>query len=439
MTHSENFTDPVDIPENMADFTRHALRSDRSLNLPGVDKSNPWTSWQRTCDVASADIEMATNYEERAQRLSSRLEGIEESIQLARMFMSASQAIEEILIDSSRLLERGRTLTEPSSRKALAGTYRGIKEQIDEIVADAEFDGQNLAAGDSLKVALDEDNSHIFQIDSSALLTTALGFSNRDCSFESDAEIVSEIMEIHNAVSVVGTRRTIVEMGLSVLENRANFTREKIDSLRSATHSLIGHDKAYGAICKIAAHRVEHAQPMTRMREPSKTVPVSRNTHSSAGLAAEGAKITRLHERSVSKPARSVTTDAKVTPIKLAADCLEEPEGSDELDCLARDMALLLKDKSYLSNWFKYESGDTPIFTRYFAESYGPELIQIFSKKYRDDEEFTDIADRYMAEFETRIEEDTKDRTDRRAIIEECLKTDQGTIYVILTRVSKSI
>ena len=440
MTHSEYFSDPVDIPETGADLPSDTMQSDGSPDLPGADESDPRTTWQGTSNMAGADIEIATNYEERAQRLSSRLAGMEASIQLARMFLSASQAIEEILIDSGRLLERGRTLTEPSSRRALAGTFRGIKQQINDIVADATLDGRNLAAGDSLEVTLDEDSSNIFQIDSSALSTTALGLSDHDCKFENDAEIVCEIMEIRNAISNVGTRRTIVEMGLSVLENRAKFAREKIHSLRSTTDALIGDNKAYGAICKIAARRrVEHEQPVTKLRVPCKTVLITRDNDTPAGLATEDDNVARLDQKPVDEPAEPESTKAKVTPIKLADVCLEEPEGSDELDQLAKNLALLLKDDSYLRNWLKYESGDTAIFTRHFAKLYGPDLIQTFSKQYNSDKEFKDIANKYMAEFEARIEGDTVGKTDRKVTIDERLKTDQGTVYIILTRVRKRV
>lgn len=389
------------------------------------DKPRSGATCQGKSTPDRADIEMALNCEERAQRLSHRMPGIEDSIRLARIFLNTSEAIEQILVDSLRLLKMGRTLTEPSSRKALAETFRGIKQQIDDIVADAEFNGQNLAAGDSIKVILDENNLRSFQIDSSALSSKGLELSEHDNDFESNADITSEIMQVRSAISMVGTRRAIVEMGLSLLENRAGFSRNKIHSLQRATHVLVGQGNAYGAICKIAARRIRRGQQTKPSRSPCKNLPASNGVKMQSPLPAEEHK----RDGPDNGPAAAQPTAVR-TNIRL----LEPAQDADRLDGLVKDMARLLKDKSYLENWFKYESGDTRIFTQTFAGLYGPRLIQKFAKKYRGNNEFRETVEQYVTEFEARIEQEIKGKSDRKTAIEEYLKTDQGTIYIILIR-----
>ena len=352
------------------------------------------------------------------------------------MFLSASAAIEELLVESRRMLEKGRGLSDPLSRQALADTYAIIKKQINDIVAEAEFNDQNLAAGDLIEVAFDEAQSHAFQIGSNALSISALGLSERTCKFDSDAEIIETVVQLEHAINAVRTRRTVTEMALSVLASRAKFAREKIDSLRSASQSLTEQGKAYGAICEIAASRVaRESTPKAKQRRPgaasksrSADIPLRR----AAGEEPDEARVAT--ENSEGPAPAHVKSNVSATGETSANEPVDQTY-NDEMDLLAKELARFLKQGSYLTRWFKYEEGETGTFTHLLSQSYSPELIEESALKYAEDHQFKELADQYMAKFEAWLDHEVADdEPDRKEKIDGYLKTEPGVIYIALAR-----
>ena len=184
---------------------------------------------------------------------------------------------------------------------------------------------------------------------------------------------------------------------------------------------------------KATTRRGEYRQAAIPTPSPSEAATPTRNDDIQPELPLEEG-IKGKHE---AKPAPTETANTKAAPVQMVTLNAGEPDASDMLDCMAKDLACLLGDESFLRNWFKYDAGDTEIFTRLLAESYGRKLIQKYSSIYSCDEKFRDIADRYVVEFESRIETETEGEIDRKAAIEERLRTDQGTLYIMLTRVRK--
>lgn len=437
MAHATDFPEGSDTLELSAPVTGDHGSYGGAPIEPAPGRSGFEAHGQGPDRPANTDLEKATDCEESAQRLSFRIAKIEDSIRLTRMFLSASAAIEELLVESRRMLEKGRQLTDPSSRKALADTYRIIKNQINDIVAEAGFNDQNLAAGDVLEVAFDEADAHRFQIGSDALSISALGLAEYDGDFASDAEIIETIVQIEQAINTVRTRRTVTEMVLSVLASRAKFAGDKIASLRSASQFLTEPGKAYGAICEIAASRVARA-PAGKPEQGSADG-LSQPHRDAMAVPRESAEDMAATDACDDEAGVSVAAQSRVTRVpavtrKIAADEPDAHNDNDELNQLAKGLARFLKQGSYLTRWFKYEEGETGTFAHLLAQSYGPELIAEAAQKYDEHQQFRKLADRYMSKFEAWLDDVTDDQPDRKAKIDEFLKTDQGTVYVVLAR-----
>ncbi|MDH3579088.1 MAG: hypothetical protein OEM91_00490 [Hyphomicrobiales bacterium] len=436
MAHVVDFGEASDAPERSSDITgdrrNNGSRADRdSATRAGVEPHGHATG------VAGNDnLAKATNCEESAQRLSSRINEMEDSIRLTRMFLSASSAIEELLVESRLMLEKGRGFSDPLSRKALADTYAIIKNQINDIVAEAEFNDQNLAAGDLIEVAFDETESHAFQIGSNALSISALGLSEHANKLESDAEIIETVVKLEHAINTVKTRRTVTEMALSVLASRAKFARDKVDSLRSTSQFLTEQGKAYGAICEIAASRVarETTPKPNQHRSDEPSMPRG------ADMPLRRASDRVPEEANVPSGSSERAAPAQVNSIVPATGDISHGEPvdrtyNDELDQLAKELARFLKQGSYLTRWFKYEEGETGTFTHLLSQSYSPELIEETALKYKEDQQFKDLADRYMAKFEAWLDQEVADdEPDRKEKIDAYLKTEPGVIYIALAR-----
>lgn len=447
VAHAIDYTEAMQTPNKETASRRrpayaHAPRNLAAANTNEADIRDSAAASPETA-TAETDFELATIYETRAQRLAARVTQIEDGVRLAQLYLSAAEAIDGILSRSSELLDKGRSLPEQTSRGLLAATFEEIKHQIDDIVSEAGFDDVNLAAGDKLDVIFDEEGTHVFQFDSAGLTAEAIGLNSPLRDYHSDAEIIGDMLAIENAIATLRARRTVVELGLTVLQNRVSFAREKILSLHETSRNLVGRDKAYHAVCEIAMRRLTPSEAPPAEAAPLKAESAP-NSAVDPQTASRGDALTARSEIDDSlSPAIEArapeSADPDSTPVEVAIDEVRPPEPSRNLDTLAKDLARLLKDSSYLSNWFKYETGESDIFTRQLAKAYGPELIASVAEKYIDDENFRRIADAYMANFESRIEHETGGGSGQKAKIDELLKTDQGTVYVVLIRASDRI
>lgn len=438
MAHAEDIVDISGTSEMLSEAAAHrpTFGATEKTATRTVKQFGP--VGHETVVSESADFATATACEERAQRLTRRLEDMESSIQLTRMALSASEAIEEMLVESRRLLEKGRQLSEPSSRNALASTYLEIKNQIDDIVAEAGINGRNLAAGDSLEIVFDEDKSHFLQIDSAALSVDAMGLSSGHTTFDSDAELIEAIMQIESAICHVRTRRTVIETTLSALVSRAKFMDDKIHSLRDATQTMMGQDKAYASICEIASRRLnnEALEKVKRQEGVANSITKTNSLlQASPDIYEQNDSADEVQEASASEPTK--TKSVNLTPVRLMDDNPDQLNDTEELDYLAKEVACHLKIDSYLNYWFKFEAGETGIFARRLSQLYGPDLIAAVAKKLRSNKIFKDEVEKYTEKFEVQIKKEVTEeegKADQKQIMDNLLKTDQGTLYVALIK-----
>jgi hypothetical protein len=442
LAHAEDFPDVTSNLELPSETPSHRSRPEDAIGASMAAATGRRPDPHVTEDAGLPDIGTATTSEERVRRLSLRLYEIEEAIRSAEMFLGASEAIEELLLESRCVLEKGKLTLTPSSRKALADCYEKIKKQIDDIVAEAQLEGHNLAAGDSLEISFAEDDSNPFEVGSAGLSVDALGLSGDDIRLESDLEILEAISQIDSAADIVRTRRTVIEMTLTVLESRAKFARKKIHLLRSRADIEFEQDEACRASGDIASRHVGNGRMMEKVRSTAfRGTSASPNSGTFRSRSADDRddSIVARDVQDTAIPAGSTVRHATWASLSMANDNLDRPIDRDGLDDLAKDLFRVLKHEDYLRLRLQYDAGESEIFTRQLSESYGPELIQKISQKYSDDGNFKEIADRYMVEFEAWIEREIDSVADRKPVIDRLLKTDQGTVYIMFVRASDRI
>jgi hypothetical protein len=398
------------------------------------------SSWERSLNQFAAhetsqpDIRPTIATEERLTRLRFQLHAIEDAIKSVRMFMSASDAIQEILCESLYLLEKSKLTFTPSSRRALADCYEKLKNQIDAIVVDAQLEGHNLAAGDSLSVSLAENESNPFKVDSAGISVDALGLSADSCGLESDMEITQQVSRVELAIEILKTRRTVIETARTIFEIRAKFSRVKIDLLRSVRQNKSAHGEANGTTGGIAAPCLGDDQAGQKERS-TVVVPDSPDPTTHNHEQRKDAMMSHGH-RDCASLAQPTVQNARWEQALMANDNHHRQQNRERLDELAKDLSCLLRRENYFQRWLKYDAGESEIFTRELAESYGPDLIKLFRDRYIGGGEFKEFTDQYMSEFEAWIEQKIDNVSDRTSEIDTLLKTDLGTVYITTVRAS---
>jgi hypothetical protein len=98
---------------------------------------------------------------------------------------------------------------------------------------------------------------------------------------------------------------------------------------------------------------------------------------------------------------------------------------------LAVDLEELTHDTSDPALWRRWLDGDRAVFARRLASSIGPESVNRITALYRDNSRFHDIADTYLAEFETMLARAREN--DRDGLLASSLLTaDTGKIYLAI-------
>jgi flagellin-like hook-associated protein FlgL len=137
--------------------------------------------------------------------------------------------------------------TDQATRAGAAATFREVMTQIGNTARDASFNGTNLLAGDFLRVAFNEDNTSSITTQGRRVDATSLGFQVDSAAaqtgdavrnFQSDREINNALTKLRNAKSTVSSLQSQFGSNSSLIQNRAEYTRETILNLNDGADSI---------------------------------------------------------------------------------------------------------------------------------------------------------------------------------------------------------
>jgi flagellin len=127
------------------------------------------------------------------------------------------------------------------ARGALIAQYNGLLDQIDQLTADAGYNGNNLLAGSStqLKVVFNETGTSNLTISgkdasSSGLGLTALGST----AFDTNASITTILGTLKTATDTLRSDASSFGSNLSIVQTRQDFTKALINTLQTGASNL---------------------------------------------------------------------------------------------------------------------------------------------------------------------------------------------------------
>lgn len=123
----------------------------------------------------------------------------------------------------------------------LAADYNGIRDQIDRIVVDANFQGINLLNGDDLTTFFNEDLSSSLVTDGVDFTSNGLGIS--ETSFANSTIVNSASAEIRDALAAVRSFGSSLANDLSIIQTRRDFTENTINTLTAGADDLTVADQ----------------------------------------------------------------------------------------------------------------------------------------------------------------------------------------------------
>jgi len=155
--------------------------------------------------------------------------------------VAASDSDSVTISGSSELGLTDGTTAAPRSteRQALEAEFNNIRTQINQLAADASFNGNNLINGDSLKVIFNETSTSTLSITGVTFDSAGLGISAAATdSFQTNTAVNASLAELETAVGTLRTQASTFGSNLSVVQIRQDFTKNLINTLETGAANL---------------------------------------------------------------------------------------------------------------------------------------------------------------------------------------------------------
>jgi flagellin len=140
----------------------------------------------------------------------------------------------------------GTTISGNSSRANLVKQFNDLRDQLDKYADDASFNGINLLRGDKLKLTFNETGSSTIDIQAKNAAGAPSSISNQtlgidaalSSDFNSDDAIDSRLAVLKTALDGLRSQSSTFGSNLSIVENRTDFTKAMINTLKTGADDL---------------------------------------------------------------------------------------------------------------------------------------------------------------------------------------------------------
>jgi len=124
-------------------------------------------------------------------------------------------------------------------RSTLEAQFNSLRTQIDQLAADASFNGNNLLNGDNLTIIFNENNTSSLTINGVTFDSAGLGITAATVdSFQTNTAINTALTGLDAAITSLRTQAKTFGSNLSVVEIRQDFTKNLINTLETGAANL---------------------------------------------------------------------------------------------------------------------------------------------------------------------------------------------------------
>jgi flagellin len=125
-----------------------------------------------------------------------------------------------------------------ATRTSLATQYDQIRYQINQLVADAAYNGVNLLNGGSLNVAFNDAGTSGYTIAGAVLDANAMGIAASTNNFQTEKDINDALADMTGALSMLKIQGTSFNTAFSLIETRQTFMKSMMDTLNAGADEL---------------------------------------------------------------------------------------------------------------------------------------------------------------------------------------------------------
>ena len=178
----------------------------------------------------------------RADDLTNLKENIDLSISALQAAITGIESITELVEQAKGLVNTAKATGDTAERSLLAIQFDELLGQIDDLAADASFNGTNLirATPDNLEVDFNEDGSSDLTITGLDSTTGAAGLNIAAATndFAALSDINTSLTALNAALTELRTNAATLGSNNTVLQTRLNFTAELTNTLEEGSAKL---------------------------------------------------------------------------------------------------------------------------------------------------------------------------------------------------------
>ncbi len=149
---------------------------------------------------------------------------------------------ELVVTETSDSLSAGATIGGNTVRADLIKQFNDLRQQLDRTSEDASFNGINLLRGDALAITFNETGSSSITIQSKGgdpINSTTLGITTQATTVaDSDSTLDGVLTDLTSALNTLRSQSSAFGSNLSVVQNRQDFTKSMINTLRGGADNL---------------------------------------------------------------------------------------------------------------------------------------------------------------------------------------------------------
>jgi flagellin len=181
----------------------------------------------------------AQSLQGRASDLSGLLDSMSNAVQTVKAANDGITAIQKLVDSAKALANQALQSSDAATRADLATQFGTLRTQIDQLAADAGFNGINLLNGDDLDVNFNEDGSSTLSI-TGVTDTTAgdLAIAAAANAWVANADVNAAIDDLTAATTTLRSQAKTFGSNLSVVQTRQDFTKNVINTLQVGADNL---------------------------------------------------------------------------------------------------------------------------------------------------------------------------------------------------------
>jgi flagellin len=131
-------------------------------------------------------------------------------------------------------------VTPDATRSSLQNQYNALLTQIDQLAADASYNGVNLLTGDNLKVTFNETDTSSLSIGGVNLNSAGLGLTAISGTGFQDNNYISNLLNtINTALTTLRSQASSFGTNLTTVQTRQDFTKNLINTLQTGSDNLV--------------------------------------------------------------------------------------------------------------------------------------------------------------------------------------------------------